>query len=324
MTRVLVCDELAPNALEALRARGLEVEEALKHSPAELLTRVRRGYDAILVRSATKISAEIIQATPGLKLIGRAGVGIDNVDVEAATRRGVLVINAPASNTTATAELTLGLIFALARHLVRAERTTRGASWDKKALLGTELAGSTLGVIGLGRIGRAVALRAHALSMRVLGYDPHLTQNPPHIACVSLERLLSESDFVTLHVPYSDSTHHLLSRERLLAMKRGARLINCARGGLIDEQALLECLQSGQIGAAALDVLEQEPPSAQHPLLGREDVLVTPHIGASTRQAQAAVSLELVEGVLAFFLENRAVSPINAAPGALQAGWAQR
>lgn len=324
MTRILVCDELSAPALEALRARGFEVEEALKHSPAALLARVARGYDAILVRSATKISAEIIQATPGLKLIGRAGVGIDNVDVEAASSRGVLVINAPASNTTATAELTVGLLFALARHLMRAERTTRSASWDKKALLGTELSGSTLGVIGLGRIGRAVALRAQSLSMRVLGYDPHLAQKPPQLSCVSLEQLLSESDFVTLHVPYTSATHQLLSRERLLSMKRGARVINCARGGLIDEQALLECLQSGQISGAALDVLEEEPPSAQHPLLGRDDVIVTPHIGASTRQAQAAVSLELVEGVLAFFLEHRALSPINAAPGALPAAWLQR
>ncbi len=321
MVSVLVCDDLDARALGILEQAGFTVESALGWSEAQRIERVRAGVDALLVRSATKVTRALIENSRGLRLIGRAGVGVDNVDVVAASEHGVLVINAPESNTIATAELTIAQLFACARKLPQAYATTRAGSWDKKALMGTQISGATLGVIGLGRIGRAVAQRARGLSMRVLGYDPLPPRELDGVELCSLETLLAQSDFVTLHVPLCESTRHLLSRERLLTMKHGARLINCARGGLVDERALLECLDSGHLAAAALDVLEQEPPQQGHPLLARSDIALTPHIGASTREAQAAVALEIARGVEAFFLERRAQGAVNLAEWERAGGW---
>lgn len=321
MPAVLACDDLDPRALEQLRSTGFSVESASGWSPERRAERLAEGVDVLLVRSATKVNRAMIAAARGLKLIGRAGVGVDNIDVAAASEHGVLVINAPESNTIPTAELTIAMLLACARRLPLAFETTRRGSWDKKALLGAQLGGATLGVIGLGRIGRAVAARARGLSMRVLGHDPFPPAALEGVEQCTLEALLASSDFVTLHVPYSPAVHHLLSRERLLSMKRGARLVNCARGGLVDETALLECLESGHIAGAALDVLEEEPPRADHPLLHRADVVVTPHIGASTREAQAAVALEIARGVEAFFAERRALGAVNLAEWERAGGW---
>jgi len=318
---VLVCDDLDARALSRLREAGLAVESAVGWSEQQRDERLRAGVDALLVRSATKVTRALIEKTRGLRLVGRAGVGVDNVDVRAASEHGVLVINAPEGNTIATAELTIALLFACARRLPLAFETTRKGSWDKQALMGAQISGATLGVIGLGRIGRAVAARARALGMHVLGHDPTPPAQLEGVELCALDELLPRSDFVTLHVPYLAATHHLLSRERLMSMKRGARLVNCARGGLVDESALIECLDSGQLAGAALDVLEGEPPRADHPLIGRADVALTPHIGASTRAAQTAVALEIAQGVEAFFLAREARGAVNLAEWERAGGW---
>jgi D-3-phosphoglycerate dehydrogenase / 2-oxoglutarate reductase len=314
-SRVIVCDELAPEAYEILEQHGLGVEQRVGLSGPALLDAVR-GADALLVRSATKVTREVIDAAgPSLRVIGRAGVGVDNVDCDAATDHGVVVMNAPSGNTTTTAELAIALLCALARHIPRASRVTRAGSWKKGGLLGTELAGKTLGVIGLGRIGRAVAERGLGLKLSVLAHDPYLQGSASPLQGVelaSLDELLARSDFVTLHVPLNDSTRHLLSRERIARMKAGARVINAARGGLVDEAALLEALESGRLRGAALDVLEQEPPRAGHPLLERDDVIVTPHLGASSDEAQKNVAVEIAEQVCEFLLEGVARNAVNA------------
>jgi D-3-phosphoglycerate dehydrogenase len=312
---ILVCDELSPAALEIFRARGFAPEVALKQTEAELVLRVQRSVQALVVRSATKVTRRVIEAATDLRVVGRAGVGVDNVDCDAASERGVLVLNTPGGNSTATAELALGLVFALARHIPRADRSTRAGSWEKKALTGSEITGKTLGVVGLGRIGRIVAERALGLRMRVLAFDPFLDSAAappvPGVEFATLDELCARSDFVTLHVPLSDSTRHLFSRERIARMKKGARLVNCARGGLVDESALLEALESGQLAGAALDVLEQEPPMKGHPLIGREDVIVTPHMGASAHEAQHAVAVDIARAICDFFEHGVAHNAVN-------------
>ena len=312
---ILVCDELSPAALEILRAKGFAPEVALKQSEAQLVERVARGVQALLVRSATKVTRRVIEAATDLRVIGRAGVGVDNVDCDAASERGVVVMNTPTGNSTTTGELAIALMLALARHIPRADRTAKSGSWEKKALTGSEITGKTLGVIGLGRIGRVVAERALGLRMKVVAHDPFLDSGAASpvagVELVALDALLARSDFVTLHVPLSDATRNLLSRERLGRMKRGARLVNCARGGLVDEAALLEALDSGALAGAALDVLEEEPPRKDHPLVKREDVIVTPHLGASSHEAQHAVALDIAEQIAAFFLEGVAHNAVN-------------
>ena len=312
---ILVCDELSPAALETFRARGFEPAVALKQTEDELVLRVQQGVQALVVRSATRITRRVIEAASDLRVVGRAGVGVDNVDCDAASERGVVVMNTPTGNSTTTAELAIALLFALARHIGRAERTTRAGSWEKKALTGTEITGKTLGVVGLGRIGRIVAERALGLRMHVLAFDPYLdpasARGIPGVEFASLDELCARSDFVSLHVPLSDATRNLFSRERLARMKRGARLVNCARGGLVDEAALLEALDSGQLAGAALDVLEEEPPRKGHPLIGREDVIVTPHLGASSHEAQHAVAVDIARQICDFFEEGVAHNAVN-------------
>jgi D-3-phosphoglycerate dehydrogenase len=293
----------------------------LGQSEAELVARVG-DVEALVVRSATKITRRVIEAAPKLRVIGRAGVGVDNVDSDAATERGVVVMNTPTGNTTTTAELAVALLCALARHVPRADRGMRKGSWSKKGLMGTELAGKTLGVIGLGRIGRVVASRALGLELSVLAYDPYLAAGSAPmkgVELVELDQLLAESDFVTLHVPLSDSTRHLISRERLAQMKKGARLINAARGGLVDEGALAESLAAGHLAGAALDVFEVEPPAADNPLLAREDVILTPHLGASSHEAQLAVAVDVAQQIADFLLEGVANNAVNAPATSAQA-----
>ena len=294
---ILVCDELSPAALETFRARGFATEVALKQTEEQLVARVRAGVQALVVRSATKVTRRVLEAASGLRVVGRAGVGLDNVDCEAAAERGIAVLNTPGASSTATAELALALIFALARQIPRATLTTRAGSWEKKGLEGIELTGKTLGVVGCGRIGRIVAERALGLRMQVLAHDPVQPAPLAGVTFVALDELCARADFVTLHLPLVPATRQLFSRDLIARMKPGARLVNCARGGLVDEAALLEALASGRLAGAALDVLEEEPPRKDHPLLAREDVIVTPHLGASTREAQAAVALAIAEAV---------------------------
>jgi len=312
--RVLICDELAPAALDILRERGLEPEVRVGLSEDELV-KVVPGAHAIVVRSATRVTRRVIEAAGELRVIGRAGVGVDNVDTEAATERGVVVMNTPTGNTTSAAELSIALLLALARHLPRADRVVRSGSWSKKGLTGTEVAGKRLGVVGLGRIGRAVARRALGLEMTVAATDPFLQGDAPPVPGVEvldLDLLLATSDFVSLHLPLTDSTANLISAERIARMKKGARLVNAARGGLVDEAALAAALDRGHLAGAALDVYADEPPPKDHPLFSRDDVVLTPHLGASSHEAQLAVAVDIARQIGDFLQDGVARNAVNA------------
>jgi D-3-phosphoglycerate dehydrogenase len=315
--RVLICDELSPAAVEVFQAAGIEPEVRTGMDEAALIEAVP-GVHALIVRSATKITRPVIEAADVLRVVGRAGTGVDNVDCEAATERGVVVMNTPTGNTTTTAELAVSLLCAIARHIPRADRLVRGGNWQKKDLMGTELTNKTVGIIGLGRIGRSVAQRVQGLQMKVIGHDPYLQgdvcpiDGAEDVDLVPLDDLLARSDFVTLHVPRTDSTAGMLSAERIALMKPGARLVNAARGGLVDEAALAAALESGHLAGAALDVLAEEPPAPDHPLMGREDVILTPHLGASSHEAQHRVAVGIATQISQFLLEGVADNAVNA------------
>lgn len=297
--KVLICDPIDEKAVAQLREAGLSVTVKTGMGEAELVEELKKGYDAIVVRSATKVRKPAIDAAQGLKLIIRAGVGLDNIDADYAEAKGIKVLNTPKASTDSVAELALAHMFALARALVRATETMREGKWEKKAFHGIELQGKTLGVIGIGRIGQAVARRALCLGMRVLAYDKYVKEPPlPGVRMVSLEELLRESDFVTLHIP-PDPAGPVIGAREIALMKDGAFLINCARGGVVDEKALLEALNSGKLGGAGLDVFEEEPPKNME-LLRHPKVTLTPHIGAQTHEAQARIGDEIVEILLSW------------------------
>ena len=273
-------------------------------------------YEALVVRSATQVNSRVIGAGKRLLVIGRAGTGIDNIDIEAATRHGVIVVNAPTGNATAVAEHTLALMLALARNVPQADCSLKAGKWDKKKLEGIEVRGKTLGIIGLGRAGSAVAKRAQGLEMSVIAYDPFVTQDYATrmgVTLVSFERLLSESDFISLHAPVTEQNRGMIGERELAQMKPTVRLINCARGDLVDEDALLQALQSEKITGAALDVFTIEPP-LESPLLRHPRVIVTPHLGASTREAQQNVAIETAEQVVAVLRGEPPRYPVNAPP----------
>ena len=298
MTRVLVTDSLQEVGVEALRAEGLRVDVVPTLPPVELAQRIG-PYAGLVVRSATKVSAEVIDAAHALKVIGRAGVGLDNVDVEAASRRGIVCMNTPGGNTIAATEHTWALLLALARKLPQAHAHLRGGKWERERFLGTELYGKTLGVLGLGRIGAEVARRAQAFAMTVVAYDPYLASEVAQrlgVALVDLETLCRRADFVTVHLPLTKETRGLIGAPQLRLMKDGARLVNCARGGIVDETALAAAIQAGKVAGAALDVFEREPPWGS-PVLDLESVVVTPHLGASTEEAQTAVAVAIAQQV---------------------------
>lgn len=297
--KVLICDPVDEKAIARLREAGLEVTVKTGMGEAELAQELAKGYEAIVVRSATKVRKPAIDAAKGLRLIIRAGVGLDNIDADYAKQKGIEVLNTPKASTDSVAELTLAHMFALARSLVRATETMREGKWEKKAFHGIELQGKTLGVIGIGRIGQAVAKRALCLGMKVLAYDKYVKESPlPGVKMVSLEELLRESDFVTLHIP-PDPTGPVIGAREIAMMKDGAFLINCARGGVVDEKALLEALNSGKLAGAGLDVFEEEPPKNME-LLRHPKVTLTPHIGAQTHEAQARIGDEIVEILLSW------------------------
>jgi len=311
--RVLVCDPVAEDGIAYLRERAhVDVRTGL--SPEEL-TRIIPHYDALVVRSETKVTAEVIEAGKRLQVIGRAGVGIDNIDVAAATRRGIVVVNAPTGNNIAAAEHTIGMMLALARCIPQAHASLRAGEWKRSRFMGVELRGKTLGVVGLGKIGTEVARRALGLEMAVIAYDPYLSVE--HAARLGVEAtglndLLARADFVTFHVPLTPQTRGLIGAEQLRRMKRTARLINCARGGIVDEAALLEALDSGTIAGAALDVFAQEPPPADSPLLHHDKVVVTPHLAGSTIEAQVEVALDVAEQIIAVLEGRSARYAVNA------------
>jgi len=297
--RVLALDGIDPGGLAILREAGLEITAGGKMNEEELKEAIR-NVEALLVRSGTRVTAAAINAAQKLKIIGRAGVGTDNIDVAAATERGIVVVNAPEGNTIAAAEHTMAMMLALARNIPQASATLKQGIWEKKKYLGVELRGKTLGIIGLGKIGREVARRARGMEMKVMAYDPYVDQQQAahlEVELAPLEQVLAQADFITVHLPLTKETQHLLDREKLRLLKTGARVLNVARGGIIDEAALYEALKEGHLAGAALDVFEEEPLKAS-PLLEMDNVIVTPHLGASTEEAQVAVAVEVARDVV--------------------------
>ncbi|MBA2432334.1 MAG: phosphoglycerate dehydrogenase [Chthoniobacterales bacterium] len=313
--KILVADPISQRGIEALGADGaLDVVVQLGISPADLLARIG-DFAAVIVRSETKITRAVIEAGAKLRVVGRAGVGVDNVDVESATRRGVIVMNAPGGNTVSTAEHAFSLLLCAARKLPQADAMVRSGKWSRKEFQGVELHNKTLGIIGMGRIGSELSRRAIAFGMRVLAFDPYLSATRARALQVELvdqlDDLLGTADFITLHTPLTPETHHLLNAERLAKTKRGVRIINCARGGLVDEVALTEALQSGQVAAAALDVFETEPLPLDSPLRDLPTLVLTPHLGASTAEAQESVGIEIAQSIRAALLEGTIRNAVN-------------
>jgi D-3-phosphoglycerate dehydrogenase len=298
--KVLIADKLSEDGIKVLKAEpGLDVDIKTGLAPKDLAAIVG-PYEGLVVRSSTKVTAEVIEAGQHLRVIGRAGVGLDNVDAEAATKRGIIVMNVPAGNTISTAEHTFSLLMALARHIPQSYASLHSGQWERSKFVGTELFRKTLGIVGLGKIGTEVAKRAQVFGMTVIGHDPFLSAERAQqlgIRLADLPALYREADFITVHTPLTNETRHMIGAKELAAMKKGVRLINCARGGIIDEAALAEAIKAGQVAGAAIDVFEQEPPPADHPLLQLPQVVTTPHLGASTEEAQYNVALEVARQV---------------------------
>jgi len=292
--KVIITDPIAKAGVKMLQDAGLEVEERPGLPPADLIQAIP-AFDAIIVRSATKVTADVINAGTNLKVIGRAGVGLDNVDKKAADARGIKVVNTPAATSVTVAELALGHMLALARSIPQATQSLREGKWEKKAFKGTELFGKTLGLIGSGRIGTELGKRAIAMGMNVLVFDPFLKECR-YGKLTSLDDLLSKADYISLHVPKTDKTFHIINRESIAQMKKGVIIVNCARGGVIDEEALYEALKSGQVAAAALDVYESEPVK-DFKLFSLPNVIGTPHIGAQTKEGQERAGIGIAEEV---------------------------
>jgi len=299
--RVLVSDPLAKDAVDEMKSAGLVVDVKTDMSPEGLIATIP-DYEAIVVRSATKVRKEVIDAAADLKLIVRAGVGLDNIDVDYARSKGIEVRNTPGASTNSVAELALGHILSLARHIARGTVSLKAGKWEKKALKGVEIAGKTLGIVGIGRIGQALAEKANALGMSVIAFDKFVSESPlPEIVkMVGFEELLKRSDFISLHIPFDPKEGPAIGSEELEVMKDGVRIVNCARGGVIDEEALAAALASGKVGGAALDVYATEPPDVNSPLFSQENLSLTPHIGASTVEAQARVGSEAAKIVIEF------------------------
>jgi D-3-phosphoglycerate dehydrogenase len=297
--RVLVTEKLADRGLSLL-GQDFEVDVRTELAAAGLADAIE-PYDAVIIRSQTKVDSAAIEAGANLKVIGRAGIGLDNVDVEAATRRGVMVVNAPQSNILSAAEHTLALLLALARNVPQADASMRGGAWERERFQGVELHGKTLGIVGLGRVGTMVAQRALAFGMRLIAFDPYVSKDRARELGIELMpdlgALLVQADFVTIHLPRTPETEALIGERELSLMKEGARIVNTARGGIVDETALAGALKSGRLGGAALDVFESEPPGAENPLLGAPNLIVTPHLGAATREAQDKAGIAIAEMV---------------------------
>jgi len=299
--RVLVSDPLDPKAVAAMRSAGLEVDEKTDLGPEELAGEIG-SYEAIVIRSATKVRPLIIDAGSNLKLVVRAGVGLDNVDVAYAEEKGITVRNTPAASSNSVAELALGHMFSLARNIGRGTVSMKDGKWEKKALKGVEIAGKTLGLIGIGRIGCSLARKAAALGMRILAFDSYIDKCPlPDLAeLVSMDELLAESDFISLHIPFDPAVGATLGADEFAKMKDGVRIVNCARGGVLDEEALVAAMESGKVAGAALDVFASEPTTGAEPMIRQENVSLTPHIGAATVEAQARVGAEAAQIVIDF------------------------
>ena len=292
--KVIITDGIAKAGVKMLQDAGIEVDERPGLPPADLIQAIP-AYDAIIVRSATKVTADVINAGTNLKVVGRAGVGLDNVDKKAAAARGIKVVNTPAATSVTVAELALGHMLACARSIPQATQSLREGKWEKKAFKGTELFGKTLGLIGSGRIGIELGKRAIAMGMSVLVYDPFIKESPVG-KLVELPEMLKSADYISLHVPKTDKTFHMINKDSIAQMKKGVVIVNCARGGVVDEEALYEALKSGQVGAAALDVFENEP-IKDFKLFSLPNVIGTPHVGAQTKEGQERAGIGIAEEV---------------------------
>ena len=312
--RVLVSDALSETAVQIFRDRGIDVD----YMPAlgkdkEKLAEIIGQYDGLAIRSASKVTEKLLEKADRLKVVGRAGIGVDNVDIPAASKKGVIVMNTPFGNSVTTAEHAIAMMFAIARQLPEASASTHAGKWEKNRFMGVELFNKTLGVIGAGNIGGIVCDRAVGLKMKVIAFDPFLTEERAKVLGVTkvdLDELLARADFITLHVPLTDKTRNILSRENLAKTKPGVRIINCARGGLIDEVALKDALDQGHVAGAALDVFETEP-ATENPLFGHPNVVATPHLGASTTEAQENVALQVAEQMADYLLTGAVSNALN-------------
>jgi D-3-phosphoglycerate dehydrogenase len=312
--KVLISDALSPAAVAIFKDRGVEVEfQPALGKDKEKLAETINGFDGLAIRSATKVTAKILERAQSLKVIGRAGIGVDNVDIPAATARGIIVMNTPFGNSITTAEHAITLMLSLARQIPEADASTRAGKWEKNKFLGVEIFGKTLGIIGCGNIGSIVADRAIGLRMKVIAYDPYLSAERAldlGVEKIELDELLRRADFITLHTPLTDKTRNVINRESLSLMKKGVRLINCARGELIDEAALFEALTSGHVAGAALDVFVEEPATSS-PLFALPNVVCTPHLGASTTEAQENVALQVAEQMSDYLIRGAITNAVN-------------
>jgi D-3-phosphoglycerate dehydrogenase len=312
--KVLISDALSPAAVAIFKERGLEVEfQPNLGKDKDKLAETINGFDGLAIRSATKVTAKILERAQNLKVIGRAGIGVDNVDIPAATARGVIVMNTPFGNSITTAEHAITLMLSLARQIPEADASTRAGKWEKNKFLGVEISGKTLGVIGCGNIGSIVADRALGMKMKVVAYDPFLSAERAldlGVEKVELDELLRRADFITLHTPLTDKTRNIINADSLKLTKKGLRLVNCARGGLVDEAALYEALSSGRIAGAALDVFVTEP-ATESPLFGLPNVVCTPHLGASTSEAQENVALQIAEQMSDYLIRGAISNAVN-------------
>ena len=315
MAKVLISDKMNPLAAEIFKEKGVEVDVITGLSPEELL-KIIPEYDGLAVRSSTKVTPEILDAAKKLKVIGRAGIGVDNIDVAAATKKGVVVMNTPFGNSITTAEHAIAMMFSLAREIPQANASTHAGKWEKSKFMGVELTGKTLGVIGCGNIGAIAAARGLGLKMRVIAFDPFLTPERAKelgVEKVELDDLYARADFITIHVPKNEHTLHMINADALAKMKDGVRIINCARGGIVVEEDLKAALESGKVAGAALDVFEKEP-AEDNVLFGLDNVICTPHLGASTTEAQVNVAVQVAEQMGDFLVDGAVTNALNMAP----------
>lgn len=312
--KVLISDSLSEAAVQIFKDRGIDVDfQPNLGKDKDKLAAIIGDYDGLAIRSATKVTEKILENATNLKVIARAGIGTDNIDKDAASKKGVIVMNTPFGNMITTAEHAIAMMFAVARQIPEASASTHAGKWEKSKFMGVELTGKTLGVIGAGNIGGIVCDRARGLKMKVIAYDPFLSEEKAQkmgVEKVELDDLLTRADFITLHVPYTEQTANILSREALAKTKKGVRIINCARGGLVDEEALADALKSGHVAGAAFDVFQVEP-ATENPLFGLPNVVVTPHLGAATTEAQENVALQVAEQMSDYLLTGAVSNALN-------------
>jgi len=314
MKRILIADSVSDKCIIELESKGFKIDYQTDLSPAKLKQTIK-NYNALIVRSATKVTSGIIANMDNIEVIGRAGTGVDNIDIESASRRGILVLNTPGGNTVSAAEHTMAMILSMCRNIPMAYNSLAEGKWERKSFKGTELQDKTLGLIGLGKIGREVAKRAQAFGMRVVAYDPIVSTDIAEkikVLLEPLEKLFSHSDIISVHVPLNDKTKHLISKQTLSGCKKGVKIVNCARGGIVNENDLLDALASGKVSSAALDVFETEPPEADNKLLNHPAVVCTPHLGASTEEAQEKVAVQIARQIADYFLKDIISGAVNA------------